>query len=146
MSRPVLALSHASVTLLLVVMGGCLAPPEPVTLVLVNETTLDVRPNLHTSADATTADELFQPANLNTTFTDRAFPELRPGETISLSFECADLQSVGVDRPVLFDAAALVVTPSEDTLFRVRETDFACGDTVRFVFFSEGEAFRVRVE
>jgi len=129
-----------------VALAGCPLLPGSVTVVLVNETNLDVRPNLHTSAEATSADELFQSQNLNTTFTDRPFPELRPSEAITLTFDCNQLQAVGVDRPVLFDAATLHVTVSPDRIARLRGTDFECGATIRFVFFRDGDDLRVRVE
>jgi len=127
---------------------GCPAPvpPAPITIELVNQTGLDVRPNYYRSENAGTAADLFVDGNLRTDFTDRAFPELRPNETITLSVECDQLASVGARRPVLFDSVTLTVIRSEDAVLRVRADGIACGDTVRLVFFRDGEAFRVRVE
>lgn len=132
----------------LVLLVGCPPPPPPgpVTLELVNQTTFDVRPNYYLSAEATSAESLFVNDNLQFDFTDRPFPELRPNETITLELACDQIASVGSQRPLLFDATTLTLTTSEDTVFAARGTDFECGQTVRLVFFREGDAFRVRIE
>lgn len=128
-------------------LSGCIVPAAPPTTVeLVNSTSLDVRPNLYASASATDAAGLFVGANLITNFTQRPFPELRPGESVSLDLECNRVQSLGVDAPVSFDAAQLVVTTSQDRIFLQQGPDFQCGATVRFVYFTEGGSFRVRAE
>jgi len=129
-----------------VVLSGCIPAPPPTTIELVNSTGLDVRPEFHTSGLATSADGLFTDGNLVTDFTDRPFPELRGSESVTLTLECDELQSLGVDGPVLFDALQGIVTRSDDRIFLRRETDFECGVTLRFVYFAEGDAFRVRVE
>lgn len=128
---------------------GCVAeltPPEPVTIVLANQTGYDVRPALYVSDSAADRATLFTGANLVTTFTDRVFPELRPGEIITLTYECEQLGSLGVSRPRMFDAIELDVTRSDDEIFLLRETDFDCGSTVRFVYFTQAGGFHVRVE
>ncbi len=130
-------------------LAGCFPappPPAPITIALVNLTALDVRPNLYVSNSATTGGELFVDANLVTDFTDRAFPELRPNENATVTRECDEVHSLGVDGPVLFDVARPGVTRSQDQIFLRRDADFTCGATIRFVFFTEGEAFRIRVE
>lgn len=121
-------------------------PPGPVTIELVNATGFDVRANLFTSATATRNTDLFVTGNLNTSWTDRAFPELRPLETRSLTLECSAAASLGVNAPTLFDAATLTVTPSADQIFLARDAGFSCDSTVRFVYFLDGSTFRVRVE
>lgn len=129
--------------------SGCIVetlPPAPVTVVLANSTSLDVRPAFYASASATDAAGLFVGANLVTTFTDRAFPELRGKETVTLTYGCEEVRSLGVSRPRMFDAVTFDVTRSGDELFLQRDTNFECGATVRFVYFTEGDAFRVRVE
>ncbi|MFQ5805671.1 MAG: hypothetical protein ACE5I3_04390 [Phycisphaerae bacterium] len=134
---------------LLALVGGCIVeppPPPPTTVQLANSTAFDVRPNLYTSGSATGEAGLFVGANLRTDFTDRPFPELRRNETATLTLECDEIQSLGVDAPVLFDAVTLTVTTSGDRIFLLRDTNFACGATIRFVYFTEGDAFRVRVE
>jgi hypothetical protein len=135
---------------LMVVVGGCIAlpapEPEPVVIEFVNQTSLDVRPNFCASETATDAAGLFIGANLDTSFTDRPFPELRPGESASTTRACGVVSSLGVSRPVLFDAATLTVTTWEDQILLLRDAEFTCGATIRFVFFTEGDAFRVRVE
>ena len=129
--------------------GGCVIeppPPSPITVKLVNWTTLDVQPNFYSSASATDTAGLFVAGNLRTDFTDRAFAELRRGETMTLTLECNDIQSLGVDAPLLFNAVLMTVTTSTDRVFLQRGPDFDCGATVRFVYFAEGETFRVRAE
>ncbi len=138
-------------TAALLYLPGCVPvtpppPPGPVTIELVNATGFDVRANLFTSATATRNTDLFVAGNLNTAWTDRAFPELRPLETRSLTLECGAAASLGVNAPTLFDAATLTVTPSADQIFLARDAGFSCDTTVRFVFFLDGTAFRVRVE
>jgi hypothetical protein len=137
------------VALLAALLGGCIietTPPGPITVELVNETALDVRPGFYTSDTATDAAGLFVGANLRTDFTDRAFPELRARETKTLTLECADVASIGVNAPVLFDAVQLIRTDSGDQIFLLRDTGFQCDATVRFVYYIEDEAFHVRVE
>ena len=134
---------------LVALLGGCILetiPTGPITVELVNETSLDVQPRLYISGSATDAAGLFVGANLRTDFTDRAFPELRRAETVSLTLECDDAASIGVRNPVMFDAVQLIVTNSEDQIFLLRDTDFQCGGTVRFVYCTQDGAFRVRVE
>jgi hypothetical protein len=139
-----------ALVVLLALSGGCVVvepePPEPVRVVLVNSTEYDVRPNLYTSGSATSATALFVSGNLRTDFTDRAFPELRAGETRTLTLECDDVQSVGSDAPVLFDAAQVIATASEDRAFVAKGADFDCGAVLTFTFFTEGDVFRVSGE
>jgi hypothetical protein len=129
--------------------GGCvIEPPEPspITVELVNSTTLDVWPNFYTSASATDAAGLFVAGNLRKEITSHAVHRLLAGETVTLSLECNDIQSIGVDAPVLFNGILITVTTSTDRVFRLRGSDFDCGSTVRFEYFTEGDAFRVRVQ
>lgn len=128
--------------------GGCPAttPSDPITVKLVNQTTLDVRPAFYASASATDEAGLFVGANVVTNFTNRTFPELRGGETISLTYDCDELLAIGSDRPTLFDATQLTVARSDDRVFAFQGTDFACGATVRVVYSTEGAAFHVQVE
>ncbi len=130
-------------------LGGCVTetiPAGPITLELVNATALDVLPRLYVSGSATDADGLFVGANLHTTFTDRAFLELRADETITLTIECDTLVAIGVQDPVLFDSTQLIVTDSDDQIFLLRDTDFQCETTVRLVYYTEGDEFHVRAE
>jgi len=139
----------ATVAPLAALLGGCIVettPPGPITVELVNETALDVRPGFYTSDTATDAAGLFVRANLRADFTDRAFPELRARETKTLTLECADVASIGVNAPVLFDAVQLIRTDSDDQIFLLRDTGFQCDATVRFVYYTDGDDFRVRVE
>ena len=122
------------------------APPEPVRIELVNETGRDLTPNFHRSASATTPEALFVPANLDISLIDRVFPEIPPGQTASGSFECDRLSAIGVRAPRAFEPATLTVIDSADELFLRLGDGFDCGQRVRFVYFMEGGALRVRVE
>jgi hypothetical protein len=122
------------------------APPPPTTIELVNATADDVRPQLYVSDRARNVFELVVAANLNTAWTDRPFPELRPFEIRTLTLECDQLAAVGISQPTRFDSATLTVTPTDDQIFLARGNGFACGDTIRFVFFNDGATFRARVE
>ncbi len=130
--------------------SGCVVvtpdPPAPVTIELVNPTAANVRPNLFTSSSAGDEAGLFVAANLNTSFTTRPVAELRAGESATITLDCAQLRTIGVDRPVLFNGATLSVTTSDDRLFLAKPGSFDCGSRVRFVFFTEGNVFRARVE
>jgi hypothetical protein len=130
-----------------VTISGCIPTPQaPVTVELVNSTSLDVRPNLYISSAATDPAGLFVAGNLVTDFTTRPFPELRANETATLTVECDQIQSVGVDEPVMFDAALVDTTVSADRIFLLRGTDFECGATLRFVFSTEDDEFGVRLD
>lgn len=124
---------------------GCISQP-PTTVELVNSTSFDVRPDFYTSDSATQPAALFVGGNLRTDFTDRPFPELRSGQTASLTLNCDEIESMGVDTPILFDALQLTVTSSLDQIFLRQGSDFECGTRVRFVYYTENGAFRVRAE
>jgi hypothetical protein len=129
--------------------SGCIVaapPPAPITVELSNSTMLDVRPRFFVSAAASTAGGLFVGGNLVTDFTQRAFPELRAGETVTLTFECDQALSLGVDEPTLFDASTLIVQESTDRIFQLRDTNYSCGGRIRFVYVVENDVFRVHVE
>ena len=132
------------------VFSGCIQPapaPGPVTVELINQTGLDVTPNLYASGFTGDPASLFgDAANLVSDFTDRPFPELRGGEIVTLEISCDDAGMIGVRNPVLYDAITLTVTNSTDEIFLVPSGDFDCGGTVRFYYFREGSAFRVRFE
>src|SRR5215510_8300815 len=134
----------------LVDLSGCVRPapaPGPVTVELINQTGLDVTPNLYVSDFTGDPASLFgDSSNLVTDFTNREFPELRVGEVVTLEIPCDEAGAIGVRNPVLFDAVTLTVTNSTDQIFLVPSGDFDCGGTVRFYYFREGSAFRVRFE
>lgn len=135
--------------IVLALASGCIVetPPAIGTVELVNATAGDVTPNLYVSAEADTSDALFSTsANLRTDFTDRPFPELRANETKSIEVSCDQLRTLGVSRPVLFDGGSVRVTNSEDVIFLISGGDFVCGKTVRFTYYREGDAFRVRYD
>lgn len=139
--------AHFWVVLTAAVVGGCpQPPPEPVVVELSNITSLDVRPEFFASSSATDAGGLFIAGNRVTNFTDRAFPELRPGETRSLTIECDELSVMGVRGAVLFDSISLTTRTSADEIFLNRGGGFDCGETIRLVYFTEGDVFRVRVD
>lgn len=128
-------------------LAGCTASLEPLKIELINQTGLDVTPNLYSAADAPDAAGLFgDSGNRITNFNDRPFPELRGNEIASIELGCESAGVVGVSKPTLFDPATLTVTPSSDEIFLVRTTDYDCGRHLRFYFYREGSALRVRVE
>jgi hypothetical protein len=145
-SRTALALG----AMLTITASGCVVvpepPPEPVRVEFVNETGLDLTPNFYYSDTAADAAGLFVVAHLNTSFIEREFKELRPRETEFTVLECDQVRSLGVRRPRLFAAGTLEVVDSEDEIFLLRETDFECGATIRFIYYVENGVFRVRLE
>lgn len=131
-----------------VLMGGCVSEPAPtpkVEVELVNQTDIDLRPNFFISSSATTSQELFDEAAF-TAFTDRAFPELRAQENVTLMFECNEARSLGTAKASIFDAVTLTRTGTEDVIFLVRESDFNCGDRLQLIYFTQDGALRVRLE
>lgn len=128
--------------------GACLpfppAPTGPIRVELLNQTLLDVEPNLFASATAAQPWNLFKAGNLVLNFTDRPFPELRPGETVTLSYPCSDLASIGVHNPVLVDAIGIGRTTAEERVFFTVGEDLHCEATIRFTYYVEGGAFHVR--
>lgn len=128
---------------------GCLPQADPpfVNIELINQTGLDVTPNLYVSDSAGDSASLFgDRVNRFTAFTDRPFPELRGNEIVTLPFPCNEAASIGVRNPILFDAVTLTVTDSTDEIFLARGGDYDCGATIRFYYFRDGTAFRVRFE
>lgn len=125
--------------------AGCVFPPAPVRIELVNTTALDVRPNLYASGGATSSGELFRSENLRTDWTTRVFPELRAGETATLELTCADATAVGVTGSVMFDALRVDAVTSADVHFLQRDAEFACGQTIRFTFVNDAGALRVQL-
>lgn len=121
-------------------------PPEPISVVLVNETALDVAPRLHVSATAAGADGLFVAENRVKKISDRPFPELRARESVVLAFPCEDVASLGVSGSILFDALALTVELAPDQIVLAPPGDVECGGAVRFVFYQDAGGFRVRWE
>lgn len=132
--------------------GGCVVvpapepPPEPITIELVNATLSDVRPNLYVSSSITDAQTLFTQTSPVRNFTNRPFPELRAGESAVLTFECDELRSLGVTGAVIFDATTLNVVISPDEVFLLSQTDFNCGDLLRFVYYTPDGTLRVALE
>lgn len=122
--------------------AGCTPPPPPVTIELVNETPLDVTPGLYLSSEAADAGGLFLAENLVTDFSDRPFPELRPNESIILSYDCTRVGTVGVRAARLFNGFTFVSVISEDQFLLARGEDFACGAAVRIRFYVQDQAFR----
>jgi|GEM_PF-2663640 len=117
------------------------APTGPITIELVNYTSLDVMPRLYVSATDVKPWKLFTGTNLVLDFTDRAFPELRANEKIILTYECDQLASFGVNAPILVDAVALSRLESEDREFFVVGEDVQCEATIRFSYYSQQGQF-----
>lgn len=130
------------------VVSACLpfppAPTGPIRVELVNQTALDVEPNLFASATATQPWNLFKAGNLVLNFTDRPFPELRPGETVALTYLCLELASIGVHNPVLVDAIGIGRTTAEERVFFAVGEELPCEATIRFTYYMEDGAFQVR--
>lgn len=138
----------ASVALLnasCVTLAPSTSTPDPVEVELVNQALIDLRPNFFISSSATTAEALFDGPAF-TGFTDRAFPELRGQENITLTFDCDDLRALGTSRASLFDPVTLTRIGTEDVIFLLKDADFACGDRLQLVYFTQDGALRVRLE
>lgn len=121
-------------------------PPPPVRIEFVNETALDLTPNFYYSDSAADAPSLFVVAHLNTSFIQRQFAEIPSRGTAHTVLACERVRSLGVSRPRVFNAAVLEVTDSTDEIFLLRNADYDCGATLRFVYYLEDEALRVRLE
>lgn len=132
--------------------GGCVRPgepalpPPPVRVEFINETGLDLTPNFYYSDTAGDAAALFVVGYLNTSFIERAFPEIPPRASAFTVLECSAVRSLGVRRPRLFNPLTLEVTDSADEVFLLRDVTLECGATVRFAYFLDGPALRVRLE
>ena len=112
-------------------LGGCevaldLLLPTTVTVELVNEGSLPVEVDLFLSDQQDIPEFLLTQVGEHLTFTVEA------GETVSFTRTCDDLKALVID-----DADLRVIGGfGPDTRGRVRreDTDFACGDTLRFTF------------
>lgn len=103
--------------------------------------------NFYVSAEASDEGGLFVGPNLYTDWTTRAIPTLRRGERVTFTLECDQIAAMGVLRPffsnpVTFSGGGA----SDDKVFLRRELNFACGDTLRFVYFEQDGSFHVRFE
>lgn len=135
-------------------LGGCVAilepppppPPPETTVELVNESRYGVDPNFFVSSAATDEGGLFVSANRVTSFSTRAIPTLAADSRARLTFECDEIRSMGVRRPVFSDAINFTGGTSDDVIVLLRDDEFVCGDAIRFVYFVEDGAFRVRAE
>jgi hypothetical protein len=121
-------------------------PPPPLRIEFVNGTALDLTPNFYYSDSAADAPSLFVVAHLNTSFIQRPFAEIPSRGTAHTVLACERVRSLGVSRPRVFNAAVLEVTDSGEEIFLLREADYDCGATLRFVYYLEGETLRVRLE
>ena len=122
------------------------APTGPITIELVNDTQLDVEPDFYVSATNAQPWNLFKDENKVEDFTDRAFPELRAKEKITLTYECNELVSFGSKTPTMVDAIAITRTESADQVYFVVGEDVTCEETVRFTYYYQDGVFHVKGE
>ena len=122
-----------------------ISTPE-VIVELVNETGLTVDANFFISADASDEGGLFVSGNLFTEYSDRPIPTLGARMTVSFALACDRIRSMGVSRPVFVNTLTFTGGVSPDQIIFLRESDYACGDTLRFVYFAEDDVFHVRLE
>jgi hypothetical protein len=133
-------------------LAGCVlvsplpSPPQPVTVELVNATSLSVVPKLFLSSSAASAAGLFVDANLYDGYTTRPTRFLLAGETATVLLDCADVAGLGVNQPTFFDGINLLIWTPETRILLVRDVDFACGGRIRFVYYAEDGQYQVRVE
>ena len=131
--------------------AGCVvvppASPPPETMIeLVNETGLTVDANFFISSDASDAGGLLISGNLFTEYSDRPIPTLGARKTVRFALACDRIRSIGVSRPIFVNTLTFTGGVSDDQIILLRESDYACGDTLRFVYFAENDVFRVRLE
>jgi len=129
--------------------GGCVVvddPAPPVSIELANTTSYIIDANFFISMTATDEAGLFVQENIYTDFSTRASRTLGPNETATFELPCDRVQSMGVRAPLFAAQIGFGGGRSDDVIFLLRDADFTCGATIRFVFFTEAEAFRVRVE
>jgi len=123
-------------------LAGCPLPgdfltPTIVTVELVNNTTLDVAPNIRFDDSEGFLASAFPAEELATGL-------LAPDDVLAFDFDC---DALGI---VLSDEAEQILSDSEVAVAvtsRVieRNTDYVCGDIVRFIFVGEGVDFGVVV-
>lgn len=135
---------------LAVLVTGCMvAPPPPppeTTVELMNETGLTIDANFYISGDATDEGGLFISGNLFTEYADRPIPTLGPRDSVSFLLACDRIASMGVLRPVFMNTITFTGGESADMIILLRESGFACGDRLRFVYFVDEGVFSVRLE
>lgn len=128
--------------------SGCpvLEPTGPITVKLINDTTLDVEPKFFVSATENKPWTLFTAANRVDDFTNRPFPELRANETATLTYECSDVASMGVNAAAMVNDLTLERAVTEDRVFLLVPDDVRCESTVRITYYVQGGVFHVRYE
>lgn len=131
---------------MLLALGGCMVTTDDVTIQVVNETGLDVTPNLFVSGVAADAGSLFVDGNRRTDYTSDDFGELRAGRTGSFNVFCDEARSIGVNLPTAFDGDLFEQIASADSFVLLLDADYECNTTVRIVYYLDAGALRVRVE
>lgn len=126
--------------------GGDVVPPPPTYVELINLTGLVIDANFFISASATDDVGLFIRENIYTAYSTRVIPTLGSHETAAFFLNCDATRSIGVRRPVFQNLFTLTGGESSDVIFLLRDRDFSCGDRLRFVYYADGEQFRVRLE
>ncbi len=152
--RAVAALALSTACLLST--AGCVAfvepppppppPPPETTVELINESGFVLDPNFYISADSTDDGGLFVSGNLVTSFSDRAIATIGANSRVTLTFDCGEIRSMGVRRPVFSDPINFTGGASEDSIIIQRNDEYVCGDAIRFVYFVEDDTFSVRLE
>lgn len=131
--------------------GGCIVTvepdptptPTPVTIELVNETGFVIDANFFANASATDASGLFIAGNIFTGYSDKAIPTMGAGQTVSFELACDAVRSLGVRRPVFVNTLEFTGGESADEVFLLLDAHYQCGDTIRFIYFRDGETFHV---
>jgi len=123
-------------------LGPAIGPSGTVDVELVNTTAYPVDPGLCVDPEELLlTGSVFRDENL--VLVD---PAVQPGEIVTLTFDCAEIGTVGTDF------ALLLVSPTEavesDNAPAIRQdSDFVCGDVISFIFIDEvGGEFFTRVE
>ncbi len=95
---------------------------------------------------ACSSKDLQKTIDLFTEYSDRPIPTLGARMTVSFALACDRIRSMGVSRPVFVNTLTFTGGVSPDQIIFLRESDYACGDTLRFVYFAEDDVFHVRLE
>lgn len=132
-------------------LAGCIpqrSEPKPVDTLfeLVNATGLVVDANFFASGSARDAAGLFVQSNIYTGYSSAPIPTLGANQTVNFTLPCNQTASIGVRRPVFTNPLIISGGESADEILLLSDIGFECGAKIRFVYFTEGDAFRVRVE
>lgn len=117
--------------------------PNEVTVVLNNQTGLDVAPNLYIAAASLSADELFSPEHMYTNYGTNGIIE--PQSSVTFNIPCTDIGSIGSEEAEFTSLGQFTSGRSADSVIAVSDVNFSCGNTITIKLYFDGVDYRTQI-